>query len=127
MSTAPAATISLQQIYQAIKGPRPKGMRVLTDGLWPRGLSKATLEKEQIIWYRGASPATELRQGFHQQQITAEQFDERYRAQLRADAEQLAPLLEYVRNGPLVLLTAMKDPEHTYLSQLRDELIAALK
>src|SRR5690625_224590 len=127
MSTPPAASITLEQIYQAIKGPRPKGTRVLTDGLWPRGLSKATLEKEQIIWYRGASPANEIRQGFHQQQFNSEHFDERYRAQLRADAWQLAPLIEYVRNGPLVLLTAMKDPEHTYLSQLRDELIAALK
>lgn len=127
MSTPQTAAITLEQIYQAIKDPRPKGTRVLTDGLWPRGLSKATLEKEQIIWYRGASPATELRQDFHQQQITAKQFDKRYRAQLRADAEQLAPLIEYARSGPLILLTAMKEPEHTYLSQLRDELIAALK
>lgn len=127
MSTPSNPIISLEQIYQAIKEPRPSGTRVLTDQLWPRGLSKETLENEHIIWYRGASPTKELRQDFHHNKITTEQFNKRYRTQLNGDKEQLTPLLEYAQKGPLILLTAMKEPEHTYLALLKEALIKAYK
>lgn len=126
MST-PATNISLEQIYQAIKEPHTTGTRVLTDRLWPRGLSKETLEEQKIIWYRGASPSAELRQDFHHDKITTKQFNERYLAQLDSEKEQLEPLIEYAKKGPLVLLTAMKEPEETYLALLKDKLLDALK
>ena len=52
-------TITLSRIYDAIHEPAGKTARVLTDRLWPRGLSKDELG--DIQWLHDASPATEAK------------------------------------------------------------------
>lgn len=113
-----AYPITLQQIYPALDEHIPAGARVVTDRLWPRGVKKAVLEAQQISWYNKASPSTELRQALHAQSITAEQFDSAYKQELLDNPQALQPLIALAQAGPLVLLTAMRNPEQTYLNVL---------
>lgn len=100
------------------------GLRVLVDRLWPRGISK---EKAAVdVWAKEVAPSTELRKWFHaDQDARAAEFAERYAAELDGD-EQLAGLARLraaTADGNVTLLTAVKDPAHSYLSVL----IARLK
>ncbi|HLR82693.1 MAG TPA: DUF488 family protein [Paenalcaligenes sp.] len=127
MSTGKEPQISLEQIYAVIKQPVPVGHRVLTDRLWPRGLKKTQLEEKKITWYRGASPSTELRKAFHAKDLNVDEFNQAYQKQLKSDPDQLKPLVELAEQGPLTLLTAMRNPADTYLSVLAELIRAQLK
>lgn len=117
-------TITLSRIYDAIHEPAGKTARVLTDRLWPRGLSKDELG--DIQWLHDASPATELRKAFHNGDISPEQFQHRYQEQLKHDPDALFPLMRLARKGELQLLTATHDPQTSYLTVLKQAVIQAL-
>lgn len=118
-----AYDVTLQQVQHAIGTPF-KGVRVLTDRLWPRGVRKDTLG--DIQWYRDASPEPALRKGLHSGEITPAAFRERYLAQLQADPDGLLPLMRHARQGPLQLLTATRDPQTSYLTVLRQAILDSL-
>lgn len=117
-------TITLSRIYDAIHEPAGKAARVLTDRLWPRGLSKDELG--DIQWLHEASPANELRKSFHSGTISPEQFQHRYQEQLQHDPDALFPLMKLARQGELQLLTATHDPQTSYLTVLKQAVIEAL-
>ncbi|UYY87479.1 DUF488 domain-containing protein [Alcaligenes sp. SMD-FA] len=117
-------TITLSRIYDAIHEPAGKAARVLTDRLWPRGLSKDELG--DIQWLHEASPASELRKNFHSGAISPEQFQHRYQEQLEHDPDALFPLMKLARQGELQLLTATHDPQTSYLTVLKQAVIEAL-
>nr|WP_321269237.1 DUF488 family protein [Alcaligenes faecalis] len=117
-------TITLSRIYNAIHEPAGKAARVLTDRLWPRGLSKDELG--DIQWLHEASPASELRKNFHSGAISPEQFQHRYHEQLQHDPDALFPLMKLARQGELQLLTATHDPQTSYLTVLKQAVIEAL-
>ncbi|ASR88129.1 DUF488 domain-containing protein [Alcaligenes faecalis] len=117
-------TITLSRIYDAIHEPAGKAARVLTDRLWPRGLSKDELG--DIQWLHEASPANELRKNFHSGAISPEQFQHRYHEQLQHDPDALFPLMKLARQGELQLLTATHDPQTSYLTVLKQAVIEAL-
>lgn len=117
-------TITLSRIYDAIHEPAGKTARVLTDRLWPRGLSKDELG--DIQWLHDASPATELRKAFHNGDISPAQFQRHYQEQLKHDPDALFPLMRLARKGALQLLTATHDPQTSYLTVLKQAVIQAL-
>ncbi|AYN19185.1 MAG: DUF488 family protein [Alcaligenes sp.] len=117
-------TITLSRIYDAIHEPAGKAARVLTDRLWPRGLSKDELG--DIQWLHEASPANELRKSFHSGTISPEQFQHRYQEQLQHDPDALFPLMKLARQGALQLLTATHNPQTSYLTVLKQAVIEAL-
>ncbi|MFF0200486.1 DUF488 domain-containing protein [Streptomyces sp. NPDC005017] len=94
------------------------GLRVLVDRLWPRGLSKDAAQVDE--WPKALTPSTELRHWYHAGEGSYEEFARRYEAEL-ADPEA-ARLLDGVREsadrGPVTLLTASKDPEHSHAAVL---------
>ncbi|QTB99161.1 DUF488 family protein [Alcaligenes sp. SORT26] len=117
-------TITLSRIYDAIHEPANKAARVLTDRLWPRGLSKDKLG--DIQWLHDASPTPELRKDFHSGAISPEQFQRRYQEQLEHDPDSLLSLMRLARKGELQLLTATRDPHTSYLTVLKQAVIKAL-
>ena len=117
-------TITLSRIYDAIHEPAGKAARVLTDRLWPRGLSKDKLG--DIQWLHEASPTTELRKSFHSGDLSPEQFQRRYQEQLEHNPDALLPLMKLARQGALQLLTATHDPQTSYLTVLKQAVIEAL-
>lgn len=117
-------TITLNRVYDAVHESAGKAARVLTDRLWPRGLSKDELG--DIQWLHDASPATELRKGFHSGDISPEHFHRRYQQQLEQNPDSLLPLMTLARKGELQLLTATHDPQTSYLTVLKQAVINAL-
>ncbi|WP_460717383.1 DUF488 domain-containing protein [Nocardia heshunensis] len=111
----------VKRVYEAPDAD--DGRRVLVDRLWPRGISKQAAEIDE--WAKDVTPTTELRTWFHADPLTRRaEFERRYRIELADDEhrEGLARLRQEAAEGPLTLVTATKDPEHSHLPVLLDEL-----
>ncbi len=89
------------------------GRRVLVDRLWPRGLSKDRARLDE--WLKAVAPSDQLRRWYGHQPARFAEFRHRYEAELAEPepAEALRHLREEVRAGPVTLLTATKDLEHS--------------
>lgn len=89
------------------------GSRVLVDRLWPRGISKERAALDR--WCKEVAPTTELRRWYHHDPDLFEQFEQRYRKELETgeQADALQQLRDLAAKGPLTLLTATKDPDHS--------------
>ena len=101
------------------------GRRVLVDRLWPRGLSKEKAHLDE--WLKAVAPSDELRRWYGHDPAKFAEFTRRYQAELAEpdQAEALAHLRDEARAGPVTLLTATKDLEHSeaavLVAQLRTE------
>lgn len=115
--------IHLARVYDA---DAPEGARVLVDRLWPRGLAKADLHLDG--WPKQLTPDSELRKWFHADpEARWPGFRLRYRAQLESMPGALAQCLDWCRKGPVVLLTAARDPGRSHAAVLRDVLTDAME
>jgi uncharacterized protein YeaO (DUF488 family) len=111
-----AGGVRVRRVYEAPEGA--DGVRVLVDRLWPRGLGKAEAGVDE--WPKAVTPSTELRRWYHGPEGTFEEFGRRYEAELAepAAAEALERLRELAAKGPVTLLTASKDLEHSHAAVL---------
>lgn len=64
------------------------GCRVLTDRLWPRGLSKDAAAID--LWLKEIAPSTELRTWFKHEAPRWPEFQARYRKELQSPERQAA-------------------------------------
>ncbi|GEN25828.1 hypothetical protein HCU01_37770 [Halomonas cupida] len=115
--------IVLKRVYQTIE--EDDGARVLVDRLWPRGRRREPLALAD--WYRDASPSPALRRQYHDNAISRNVFEIRYRGELRDHPEVLTPLMKLARQGRLTLLTATRSIDDSHLPILRDIVIDALQ
>ncbi|GAA4959105.1 DUF488 family protein [Yinghuangia aomiensis] len=107
----------LRRIYDPVE--EDGGRRVLVDRLWPRGISKERAHLDD--WAKDVAPSTELRNWFHvDPDKRFPEFAKRYDAELGGPAQQdaIAGLRDAAAHGPVTLLTAVKDPDGSYLSVL---------
>jgi uncharacterized protein YeaO (DUF488 family) len=89
------------------------GRRVLVDRLWPRGLSKEKAHLDE--WLKAVAPSDELRRWYGHQPARFAEFKRRYQTELTEPerAEALRHLHDEAQSGPVTLLTATKDLEHS--------------
>jgi len=89
------------------------GRRVLVDRLWPRGLSKARAHLDE--WLKAVAPSDELRRWYGHEPARFAEFRRRYEAELTEPerAGALRHLRAETRSGPVTLLTATRDLEHS--------------
>jgi uncharacterized protein YeaO (DUF488 family) len=101
------------------------GHRVLVDRLWPRGLSKSAPALDE--WVKAVAPSDELRRWYGHEPSKFPAFQERYQAELQAPerADALAHLRHLAGSGPLTLLTATRDVEHSQAAVLAARLRGA--
>jgi uncharacterized protein YeaO (DUF488 family) len=101
------------------------GRRVLVDRLWPRGLSKSAAALDE--WVKAVAPSDELRRWYGHEAGKFAAFRERYGAELQAPerADALAHLRQLAGSGPLTLLTATRDVEHSQAAVLAARLRGA--
>ncbi|MDQ2904102.1 MAG: DUF488 domain-containing protein [Chloroflexota bacterium] len=98
------------------------GTRVLVDRLWPRGLSK---ERARIaLWLKDIAPSNDLRTWFAHDPEKFAEFRQRYQAELRSDEGQqaLQQLRDLAKQGPLTLIFAARDAQHSNAAVLLDVL-----
>jgi uncharacterized protein YeaO (DUF488 family) len=98
------------------------GRRVLVDRLWPRGLSKERARLDE--WLKAVAPSDELRRWYGHEPGKFAEFTQRYHTELTEPerAEALRQLRDQARSGPVTLLTATKDLEHSEAEVLVQEL-----
>ncbi len=98
------------------------GTRVLVDRIWPRGLARSAARIDE--WARAVAPSTELRRWYGHDPSRFDEFRRRYRAELAEPERQeaLRHLRELAREGPLTLLTATRDIEHSQAAALAESL-----
>lgn len=111
--------IRLKRIYEP--PAEHDGARVLVDRLWPRGMSK--MRAALALWCKDAAPSTELRQWFGHDPARWEEFQRRYRAELRDRSPALAPIRDLLHLGPVTLLFATRDEWHNEAVVLREVLL----
>ena len=100
--------IQLKRVYE--KPSRRDGYRILVDRLWPRGLTKERAAVD--LWLKTVAPSTELRKWFGHDPEKWSEFQRRYRAELKANAGELEPILKAARRGRVTLVYSSHDQEH---------------
>jgi uncharacterized protein YeaO (DUF488 family) len=112
MASAPITVRPPQiRLRRAYDPPTPvDGRRILVDRLWPRGLTKNAVHLD--AWLKDVAPSTELRRWFGHDPAKWTEFERRYRQELAARPEALAPLLDAARAGPVTLVYGAKDELH---------------
>jgi uncharacterized protein YeaO (DUF488 family) len=101
--------VRVRRVYEP---PEPAdGHRVLVDRLWPRGVTKGAVDE----WAKAVAPSTELRRWYGHDVAKFPAFRERYLAELQEpqQANALAQLRDLARSGPVTLLTATRDVQHS--------------
>jgi uncharacterized protein YeaO (DUF488 family) len=111
-------TIKQKRVYDA---PRPDdGLRVLVDGLWPRGLSRRAACAD--LWLKEAAPSSSLRRWYGHDPRRWKAFRRKYRAELARRPEILSLLSDLRRRAPLTLLFGAHDAARNNAVVLRDVL-----
>lgn len=108
----------LKRAYE--KPARSDGFRVLVDRLWPRGVSKDTLRLN--MWAKAVSPSTTLRKWFAHDPDRWQEFEKRYKAELKeSEARQaLAAIVDQAKHARVITLVyGAKDTEHNEAVVLR--------
>ena len=98
------------------------GTRVLVDRLWPRGLKKDAGKVDE--WVKAVAPSDELRRWYGHEPARFAEFRRRYRAELQGgeQAGALRHLRDLAAAGPLTLVTATRDVEHSQAAVLAEQL-----
>ncbi len=100
--------IKIKRVYE--KSEKADGKRILIDRLWPRGLSK---EKAEVaLWLKEIAPTTELRKWFDHDPDKWDEFQKRYRKELKANDGAVQRLKDEMNKGAVTLVYGAKDEEH---------------
>lgn len=120
MAPTPTPTVRIRRVYDAPQ--REDGQRVLVDRLWPRGLAKDAAAMDE--WLKAVAPSDELRRWYGHDPERFGEFSRRYAGELTdpGRAVALAHLRDLARAGPLTLLTATRDLEHSQAAVLAEHL-----
>lgn len=107
------------KVHDVIReGEQPRGVAVLVDKLWPRGVAKERLSYDH--WFKDVPPSPGLRKWWGHDADTFEEFARRYRAELdENDGEELARLRQLAEDGDVTLLFAAKDREVNHATVLK--------
>ena len=109
--------LRLRRVYE--DASPDDGKRVLVDRVWPRGLTKgASID----LWLKDAAPSTLLRHWYGHRPERFEEFRRRYLAELADPLPEAAlnRLRVLHRIGPVTLLTASRDIEHSQAAVLAE-------
>lgn len=89
------------------------GIRILVDGLWPRGVNKADLKIS--AWEKSIAPSKALRTWYAHDPAKWLEFRKRYRAELKESPrkEALDRLIAMAKQASLTLVFGARDTEHS--------------
>lgn len=111
--------LRIKRVYAAAE--ESDGYRILTDKLWPRGMTKdkAAIDK----WAKEITPTNSLRQWFGHKRENFQAFTDQYIAELNANpaAPAFAKLcIELLQRHNVTLLYGAKDEECNHAIVLRN-------
>ena len=100
--------IKVKRAYEPVS--LTDGARFLVERLWPRGLTRERVAVD--LWLKDVAPSPELRKWFGHDPARWEQFQERYRQELRAKQDAVQLLRQKTNEGTVTLVYAARDEEH---------------
>jgi uncharacterized protein YeaO (DUF488 family) len=103
-----APDIAVKRVYEPAQ--EADGRRVLVDRLWPRGVSKD--EAKLDLWLKDIAPSDELRKWFGHDPERWEEFQKRYREELKDKDDAVSELEDLLARGRVTLLYGAHDEEH---------------
>lgn len=110
------SNIKTKRVYE--DSSEDDGFRILTERLWPRGVSKERANLDQ--WMKGIAPSHDLRKWFDHDPDKWEDFKERYRRELFG-SEHVEEMIEIIKNHETVTFVyASKDEEHNSTVLLKE-------
>jgi len=83
------------------------GLRILVERLWPRGLARARAKIDH--WCKEVAPSPDLRRWFGHDPARWPEFRGRYRAELDANAEEVARLRKLCAGRRITFIFAARD------------------
>jgi uncharacterized protein YeaO (DUF488 family) len=102
------STIHLKRAYV---DPEPEdGLRILVERLWPRGVTKERAAVD--LWLKDVAPSTELRRWFNHDPARWTEFQKRYEAELRSNADVVDELRRKCQGETVTFVYAAHDEEH---------------
>jgi uncharacterized protein YeaO (DUF488 family) len=102
-----AVDVRAKRIYDEAKPD--DGYRVLTDHIWPRGISRERAKLDE--WAQELAPSGELRKWFDHVPERFDEFRARYRAELADRPERIDELRAMAKKRPLTIVYAARDEE----------------
>jgi uncharacterized protein YeaO (DUF488 family) len=117
-------TIAMKRAYEA-SSPKD-GYRVLVDGLWPRGVTKAQLEID--AWLREIAPSASLRKWYGHKPERWQEFRKKYRQELSKPPRKalLDELIDRARKGQVTLVFGARDAERSNAAVIAEMIRPAL-
>jgi len=107
--------IKIKRVYE--KFTDEDGLRILVDGLWPRGISK---EKARIdLWLKEIAPSGQVRKWFAHDPAKWGEFKRKYFNELDKKKDIIDQVLKRSKDG-VTLLYAAKDDEHNNAQALKE-------
>ncbi|MGH7372314.1 MAG: DUF488 domain-containing protein, partial [Candidatus Methylomirabilales bacterium] len=117
--------IRIERVYEP--PGRGDGVRVLVDRLWSRGLSEQKARIDE--WQKDLAPTAALRKWFQHDPKKWNEFQRRYRNELKAKGklEELQELARRAKRETITLLFGALDEEHNNAVALKDLLKELLR
>jgi len=120
---AEAMMLKIKRVYEETL--EEDGARFLVERLWPRGIKKEDLKLN--AWLKDVAPSPDLRAWYQHDAGKWEEFQERYRAELKANTDRWKIILEMLGSGDVTLLYISRDTEHNSALVLKRFLDERLK
>ncbi len=114
----PNVELLLKRAYE--KPAKSDGVRILVDRLWPRGISKVKLSLD--MWAKDVSPSTALRKWFGHDPERWQEFEKRYKAELKEPEarEAISAIVAPAKHArAMTLIYGAKDTQHNEAVVLR--------
>ena len=110
--------IVVKRLYENPDGA--EGLRILIDGIWPRGVGKN--DPRFDLWMKEVAPSAELRKWFsHDVQKWAE-FQQRYATELELKQQIVEEIARYLKKSSVVLVYTARNQEHNQAIALKNYL-----
>ena len=94
------------------------GKRYLVERLWPRGVSKDEAQLDD--WLKELAPSNGLRRWYGHDTAQWEEFRKRYEEELREKEALLERVAREAQAGPVTLVFAARDVEHSSARVLKE-------
>lgn len=112
--------VEISRIYE--NNEASNQVRILVDGIWPRGISKEEAKLDH--WLKDVAPSNDLRKWFNHEANKYEEFKTRYKKELESGDQKTAldelKQLTVKHKKNICLLYGAKDKEHNQAKVLKE-------
>ncbi len=107
--------LQIKRVYE--HADASDGNRFLVDRLWPRGIKKEALNID--AWLKDVAPSYDLLRWFAHDPLKWDEFQKRYRDELRNNPAAWKPIIDALKRDNVTLLYSSRNTAHNNASELK--------